>query len=290
MNKLRGINQRAVVTGADGGMGRVISRHLASAGYNVLMLCHSFEKGDKCRRQLMEETGNKDIELRTVELASLSDVCRVARTLVEEGKPIALLMNNAARICPMYERTEEGFEKTFVINYLAPYVLTRRLMPLFRSGTRIVNMSSLAIHFGRITYPDIFYYGGKRGRYHRLAAYSNSKLALWWMTLALSGMLKGKGITVNAADPGVVSTNMLVMHNVVIDTLCNLLFRPFTRSAERGARTAVSLLLSPAFSDKAGCLFAGEKSIRLPSRLTSPDNYRKLWDETEHLCQLNHFL
>lgn len=280
----------AVVTGADGGMGRVICRQLALAGYHLLMLCHSREKGEKCRRQLIEETGNKQIDLRTVELASLSDVCRVARDIVDEGIPITLLMNNAARICPTYERTEEGFENTVAVNYLAPYVLTRRLTPLFRQGTRIVNMASLSIHFGRITYPDFFYYGEKKGRYHRLAAYSNSKLALWQMTLALSEQLKEQGITVNAADPGVVSTNILVMHNLVIDTLCNYLFRPFIRPAEKGAGTAVSLLLNSDLSQVTGQLFSGDKRVRLSSRLENPEAYHKLWYETDRICRINHFL
>lgn len=287
-NKLE--KKRAIITGADGGMGHVITKQLALAGYNVLMLCHSFEKGDKCRRQLIKETGNNQIELRTVELSSLSDVHRLSQEIVKENIPVDLLMNNAARICTTYERTEEGFEKTIAINYLAPYILTYNLLPLLHAGSRIVNMSSLTARFGKITLPDFFYYGGRKEHFHRLTAYSNSKLALWWMTIAMSEKVKKRGITVNAADPGVVSTNILSMHNPLVDTLCNSLFRPFTRSVEKGAQTALFLLLSPEVKDMTGQTVAGRKIVRLPKRLLNSENYQELWTETERICRNNHFI
>lgn len=290
MQDIPSIKQRAIITGADGGMGHVITRQLAAAGYKVVMLCHSAEKGGRCRRQIIEETGNKNITLKTVELASLADVRRIAQEIVREGIPIDLLMNNAARICTAYELTDEGFEKTWAINYLAPYVLTRCLLPLLHPGSRIVNMASIAIHFGKITYPDVFRYGEKHGHFHRLKAYSNSKLALWWFTLALAEKLQGQGITVNAADPGVVSTNILSMHNPLIDTLCNYLFRPFIRPVEKGAQTALYLLRDISVQGVSGRLFANQKCVRLSRQLSSPSNYHKLWDETERICIQKHIL
>lgn len=94
---------------------------------------------------------------------------------------------------------------------MGPYLLTRKLIPLMVRGARIVNMVSCTYAIGKLDFPD-FFHRGKTGTFWRIPVYSNTKLALLLFTFELSEQLREKGISVNAADPGIVSTDIITMH------------------------------------------------------------------------------
>ena len=89
------MSKLAIITGADGGMGTEITRAVAQAGYHVIMLCYTLFKGEERKNQLILETGNKEIEVRQVDLSSMASVTNIAEDLLGRGKHIDLLMNNA---------------------------------------------------------------------------------------------------------------------------------------------------------------------------------------------------
>ena len=80
------------------------------------------------------------------------------------------------------------------MNYVGPYLLTRKLIPAMVRGARIVNMVSCTYAIGRIELPD-FFHRGKVGEFWRIPVYSNTKLALLLFTIELSKLLRDKGIT-----------------------------------------------------------------------------------------------
>ena len=203
------MSKLAVITGADGGMGKEITRAVAEAGYHVIMLCYTLFKGEERKNQMILETGNKEIEVRQVDLSSMASVINVADGLLGRGKHIDLLMNNAGTMSTHLMQTEDGLERTVAVNYVAPFLLTMRLLPLMGKGSRIVNMVSCTYSLGHIT--SDFFSRGKSGSFWRIPIYSNTKLALWLFTRELSERVKDSGITVNAADPGIVSTNIIRM-------------------------------------------------------------------------------
>ena len=200
----------AVITGADGGMGTEITRAAAKAGYRIVMACYRPEKAEKVKDMLVRDTGNPHIEVLGVDLSSLASVAAFAEILLKRGDAVGLLMNNAGTMETERRITEDGLERTVSVNYVAPYLLTRKLLPLMGEGSRIVNMVSCTYSIGKIT-PE-FLIRGKRGSFWRIPVYSNTKLALWLFTRELSERLKAEGITVNAADPGIVSTDIITMH------------------------------------------------------------------------------
>lgn len=71
------MSKLAVITGADGGMGKEITRAVAEAGYHVIMLCYTLFKGEERKNQMILETGNKEIEVRQVDLSSMASVINV---------------------------------------------------------------------------------------------------------------------------------------------------------------------------------------------------------------------
>ena len=273
------MSKLAIITGADGGMGTEITRAVAQAGYHVIMLCYTLFKGEERKNQLILETGNKEIEVRQVDLSSMASVTNIAEDLLGRGKHIDLLMNNAGTMSSGgLITTEDGLEYTVAVNYVAPFLLTLKLLPLMGQGTRIVNMVSCTYSIGKIT-PE-FFVRGKRGSFWRIPVYSNTKLALWLFTRELSERLKAEGITVNAADPGIVSTDIITMHKW-FDPLTDIFFRPFIRKPKKGASTAIGLLLDEKEAGVTGQLYVNNHRKNLSDKYTNHVQKEQLWEVTE---------
>ena len=271
----------AVITGADGGMGMEITRAVAIAGYKVIMVCRDPEIAEEKRQLIMRETGNIALEIVPVNLASLSSTASFANELLQRGEVITLLMNNAGTMETRRCITEDGLERTVSVNYVAPYLLTRKLLPLMGEGSRIVNMVSCTYAIGQLDFPDLFL-RGKKGAFWRIPIYSNTKLALTLFTIALSKKVKEKGIIVNAADPGIVSTKIITMH-MWFDPLTDLFFRPFIRTPRQGAATAISLLLDEDAGKRTGTLNVSCHPKQLSEKFFHHVQMKELWDRTEEI-------
>ena len=271
----------AVITGADGGMGMEITRAVAIAGYKVIMVCRDPEIAEEKRQLIMRETGNIALEIVPVNLASLSSTASFANELLQRGEAITLLMNNAGTMETRRCITEDGLERTVSVNYVAPYLLTRKLLPLMGKGSRIVNMVSCTYAIGKLDFPD-FFLRGKKGAFWRIPIYSNTKLALTLFTIALSKKVKEKGIIVNAADPGIVSTKIITMH-MWFDPLTDIFFRPFIRTPRQGAATAISLLLDEDAGKRTGTLNVSCHPKQLSEKFFHHVQMKELWDKTEDI-------
>ena len=271
----------AVITGADGGMGMEITCAVATAGYKVIMACRDPEIAEEKRQLIMRETGNIALEIVPVNLASLSSTASFANELLQRGEVITLLMNNAGTMETRRCITEDGLERTVSVNYVAPYLLTRKLLPLMGEGSRIVNMVSCTYAIGKLDFPD-FFLRGKKGAFWRIPIYSNTKLALTLFTIALSKKVKEKGIIVNAADPGIVSTKIITMH-MWFDPLTDIFFRPFIRTPRQGAATAISLLLDEDAGKRTGTLNVSCHPKQLSEKFFHHVQMKELWDKTEEI-------
>ena len=192
-------------------------------------------------------------------------------------------MNNAGTMETERRITEDGLERTVSVNYVGPYLLTRKLLPLMGEGSRIVNMVSCTYAIGHLDFPD-FFLRGKKGGFWRIPIYSNTKLALTLFTIDLASRVKHKGIVVNAADPGIVSTNIITMH-MWFDPLTDILFRPFIRTPRKGAATAVGLLLDEDAGKRTGTLNASCRPKSLSEKYTRHVQMEELWERTESIVK-----
>ena len=272
------MKKTAVITGADGGMGSEITKAVAMAGYHVIMVCYTSFKGEEKRSRIILDTGNEDIEVVQADLSSMESVVDAVDKIKDKTPSVELLMNNAGTMCTHYVRTEDGFEHTVAVNYLAPYLLTRRLLPIMHEGSRIVNMISCTYAIGKIG--PHFFTKGREGSFFRIPIYSNTKLALWLFTREMSERVKGRGITVNAADPGIVSTNIIRMDEW-FDPLTDIFFRPFIRTPRQGAETAIRLLLDEQFGNLTGRMFASSKEKKVSEKYMHHPQTKELWKITE---------
>lgn len=272
------MKKTAVITGADGGMGSEITKAVAMAGYHVIMVCYTSFKGEEKRSRIILDTGNEDIEVVQADLSSMESVVDAVDKIKDKTPSVELLMNNAGTMCTHYVRTEDGFEHTVAVNYLAPYLLTRRLLPIMHEGSRIVNMISCTYAIAKIG--PHFFTKGREGSFFRIPVYSNTKLALWLFTREMSERVKGRGITVNAADPGIVSTNIIRMDEW-FDPLTDIFFRPFIRTPRQGAETAIRLLLDEQFGNLTGRMFASSKEKKVSEKYIHHPQTKELWKMTE---------
>lgn len=276
------MKKTAVITGADGGMGSEITRAVAEAGYRVIMICRDSDSGNKRKEEIINTTGNIDIEVVETNLSSLSSIMKSTEIIRNTVKSIDLLMNNAGTMATHYHTTADGIEDTVAVNYVAPYLLTRRLLPIMHKGTRIVNMVSCTYAIGK-TGPN-FFTRGTEGSFWRIPIYSNTKFALWLFTRKLSLLLEERGITVNASDPGIVSTNIIRMH-MWFDPLTDIFFRPFIRKPRKGADTAIRLLLNSEYDNCSGDMYASGKKRNLKPKYLNHPQMDELWNNTEKMLK-----
>jgi NAD(P)-dependent dehydrogenase (short-subunit alcohol dehydrogenase family) len=193
----------AVVTGASDGIGLGLAGRLARAGAEVIMPVRNAAKGAAAVARI-----RGDVSIRALDLASLESVAALAATLNAEGRPIHLLVNNAAVMMPATRHTTtDSFELQFGTNHLGHVALVARILPLLRAGhARVTTQSSIAARTGKIDFDDL----QSERRYSALRAYSQSKLATMLFALELDrrSHALGWGITSNVAHPGLTSTNL----------------------------------------------------------------------------------
>lgn len=273
----------AIVTGADGGMGTEITKAVATAGYHVVMACYCPSKAEAVCQRLRQETGNEAIEVRGIDLASLASVAAFADGILQMNKPLSLLMNNAGTMETGRHITVDGLERTVSVNYVGPYLLTRKLTPLMHAGSRVVNMVSCTYAIGHLDFPD-FFQRGRKGGFWRIPVYSNTKLALALFTIDLAARLRERGIVVNAADPGIVSTNIITMQ-MWFDPLTDILFRPFIRTPRQGADTAIRLLLDEETGQRTGTINLSGRAKRLSDKYIHHRQMAELWQRTEDIVR-----
>lgn len=271
----------AIITGADGGMGFEETRAVAQAGYHTIMACYSPKLAEPKCRQLIEETGNRHIEVIGLDLASLQSVSHFAGQIRDRFAEVHLLMNNAGTMETGRHITVDGLERTASVNYVGPYLLTRLLLPLMKAGARIVNMASCVYLLGKLDFPE-FFEKGRKGAFWRIPVYSNTKLAITLFTMSLAKKVKEKGITVNAVDPGVVNTGIIRMQ-MFFDPITDLVFRPLIRTPRQGADTAIHLLLDNDVTGQTGTFNRSRKIINIGEKYTNHRQMEDLWKQTEHI-------
>ncbi|HWD78121.1 MAG TPA: SDR family oxidoreductase [Kribbella sp.] len=198
-----------VVTGANSGTGKEATKRLAAAGARVVMAVRTPSKGEAARAEILAEQPDAQLEVRRIDLADLASVQEFAEQLSADESHLDLLVNNAGVMTPPSRlTTKDGFELQFGSNYLGPFALTVRLLPLILAAPapRIATMSSGAAYLGKIGFDNLQW---ERG-YRPTSAYAQSKLADLMLSnhLAKLSVDRGWGLVSVAAHPGYTRTNL----------------------------------------------------------------------------------
>ena len=213
---------------------------------------------------------------------SLVSVRQLAQTILSRYTHLDVLVNNAGLFINSFQRTVDGYEETFAVNHLAPFLLTNLLLDHLKASVqaRIINVSSAAHQGAKMHFDALNVEQG----YNGWRAYSQSKLANILFTYELAERLQSSNLTANCLHPGFVASNFGRDRNGIIGTLLGL-SQIFALTPERGAETQVYLASAPEVARVSGKYF--EKKVAVAS---SPASYDKasqhtLWHRSEQMVQ-----
>lgn len=279
-----------LVTGATDGIGQATARALAEQGGQVVVHGRDREKTAETIAEIVATTGNEAVSSVLADFASLAAVREMATAIRETHGRLDVLINNAGAMFISRQETADGFEKTFQVNHLAPFLLTNLLLGLLRQTTamygeaRIVNVSSDAHQGKRLDFEDL--QNGQR--YRGMDVYGQSKLANLYFTFELARRLAGSGVTANALHPGFVGTNIgannIPLAGGLLKRVINLFAR---RDPEKGAETSVYLATSPEVGGVSGRYFVDCEAVP-PSRVARDEAAAaRLWARSAEMVGLD---
>jgi len=266
-----------VVTGATAGIGKETALGLAKLGATVVIVARDPEKAARTVDEISRAADNRHVEWVRADFASLDSVRAAAADIRTRHGAIHVLVNNAGVANKHRTLSKDGYELTFAVNHLAPFLLTRELLPLLRAGapSRIVNVSSGAEGYGPIDFDDLQTEKGYRG----FPVYGRTKLMNVLFTYELSSRLSGTGVTVNCLHPGAVATDMLRQ----LPRWLYAVISPFLRTPEQGAETPVFLASSPSVEGVSGGYYEKQKAKRSSRRSYDVSARQRLWAISEAL-------
>jgi len=247
----------AVLTGGSSGIGRWIALGLARAGLHLVMIARDPARAAATRAWLGAQVAGAEPEIVTADLSLLAAARAAAAAIAARHSRITLLVNNAGLIAPRRILTAEGHELVLAVNHLAPFVLTRALLPALEAAApaRVVNIGSTASDHARIDPDDL---EGARG-WGVMRAYGQSKLALMMASLDWAEQLAGTGVTCNVVHPGLVATE--IARHLPFGTLAWRLGRPFMLSPRQGADTPLYVALAPDLATVSGRYFKRRRQV-----------------------------
>jgi NAD(P)-dependent dehydrogenase (short-subunit alcohol dehydrogenase family) len=272
----------AVVTGASSGIGLHTAIGLARTGMRVIMGGRDRDRTEAARRLVSERSGSARIDIALADFSRLGDVRRLADEILAGHNRLDVLVNNAGLFSPHYRLSADGFELTFAVNHLAPFLLTNLLLDRLKASApaRIVLVASEAHRRNRIDVGDL-----TRPRdWTMIPAYGRSKLCNILFTRELASRLDPNEVVATSLHPGMVATGIGQRGGLL--ELGWRVLKPFMISPEKGAETPVFLATAP--DPK---FFHGGYAIR--KSLTQPDPAaldsglaRRLWEESARLVGL----
>jgi NAD(P)-dependent dehydrogenase (short-subunit alcohol dehydrogenase family) len=241
--------RRAVVTGANSGIGVETARALASAGAEVTLAVRNVEAGRQVAASIEERTGNSGIFVEPLELDDPGSVQAFVRRW---RGPLNILVNNAGVMAEPLQRTKEGWEHQFATNYLGHFGLAMGLHDALSQGVpaRVVALTSSGHFFSPVVFDDLHF---DRRAYDPWLAYGQSKTAIVLFAVEASRRWAADGITANAVMPGGIRTNLQQYQSgpewEAIDAAYDW------KSVEEGAATSVFVATSPLLAGIGGRYF-----------------------------------
>jgi len=236
-----------LITGANTGIGRETARALAARGARLHLACRSQDAGRRTIEEITAETGNRELELLSLDLGDLDSVRRCADAFLSTGEPLHVLINNAG-LAGAHGMSASGFEIAFGTNHVGPFLLTSLLLDRLRSSApaRIVNVASVA-HYNA---PGIDWEAvRKRTRsFTGMREYSTSKLANVLHAQELARRVDGADVTTYALHPGTIASDIWRR----VPWPVRPLMTRRMQSPEQGARTSLYCATSPDVAGETG--------------------------------------
>jgi retinol dehydrogenase 14 len=278
------LGKTVLITGGTGGIGKATAIGLASLGARVGLTGHDRVRAEAAAASIARESRNAAVDVFVADMSSQAEVRRMAGEVLASYPRLDVLLNNVGGFWAHRRVTADGLEHTLAVNHLAPFLLTNLLLErlVASAPARIVTVSSGAHSMGKIDFDDLM---GER-KYSGQRAYNQSKLANVMFTYELARRLDGTGVTANAMHPGVTRTGFGAEDSARGMATVMAVLRPFMRSPEQGADTAVFLASSPEADGFSGRYFASRKAKKSSKASYDIAAAARLWEVSADLVGL----
>ncbi len=266
--------QTIIVTGGNAGIGKAIVAALAQMQMHVVIVSRDRSKGDATVKDILIANPGASIDLVVGDLGSIQGTRKLADELLERFPAIHVLINNAGVWMTHKEINPDGLEVTFMVNHLAPFLLSNLLLERLKANTpaRIVNVNAGLYVNGKLDLEKTPY--GQD--FSPIGTYANTKLCNVLFTTEFAQRIEGMGVTINAVHPGVIRTNLGVTPGIV-GWLLKLVKRSWA-SPEEGAQAPVWLATDPELAQVNGKYFDLKVQAALSSNACDENLARQLWD------------
>ncbi|MFD4440106.1 SDR family NAD(P)-dependent oxidoreductase [Nocardia sp. NPDC058519] len=258
------VDRTVLVTGGTDGLGRELAVRLGAAGARLILHGRNADRAAAVAAEVAAASGHTP-EIILADLSRLAEVDRLADEIIARTSRLDVLVNNAGtggRPDRKRELTADGNELLWAVNHLAPYRLTRRLLPLLRTSSpaRVVNVASAGQQEIDLDEPT------PEHDFDVYPAYCRAKLAMIMATIEYAEELDGTGVTVNALHPATLMATTMVLESGVT---------PISTVAE-GADATLRLICDPVLSQTTGRYFDGTGQSRPHSQAMDPRARRRL--------------
>ena len=268
-----------LITGATAGIGETAAQALAVQGHELIIVGRNPQKTTGVVEHIRAQTGNNDIHGLLADFSDLQQIRQLAEQVKTKFSKLDVLINNAGTYFGKREKTKYDAEKTFVVNHLAPFLLTNLLLDHLQDHARIINVSSNAHYSGILDLNDLnlskFYFG--------LTAYQRSKLANVLFTYELARRLAGTTITVNALHPGLIATDIFRRNYGILGPLIKWIISRYAITLEAGADNTVFLAASAEVEGVTGKYFVKRNAVTSAPLSYDQDLAKRLWEVSEKL-------
>ena len=274
-----------LVTGGTDGIGRAVALGLADAGDRVLVVGRDRDRGQQLLADLHERAPGREHAFLPADLASLADTSRLADAIATTTPRLDALVCCAGVLALTPEWTDEGLERSFVLNYLGRFLLARRLLPMLTESAsgRIVLVANAGVYPDTLDLDDLQHRRGKRG----LAVSGRTQFANDLLATELADRLRDTAVEVSCVFPGRVKT--AVFRNArgvpwILRMLALAIQRVSAMTPEAAAKTPLFLAHSPDAVGTSG-RFWGPHLVerRVPERALRTDRRAALWHASEAL-------
>ena len=239
------------------------------------MTARNLQLAEKVRGDIVSKTGNPNIHLIIADLSSFQNVVSLTQKFKDQFENLDILVNNAGIFLSEYRENTEGYEIQWSVNYLAHYLLTRRLLDLLvkSKDSRVINVSSNAHFRGQINFEDL---NGKTN-YQGFTAYSQSKLANVLFSKELAARQTGTNVSSYSLHPGVVRTGIGNKNNRSWMSWIWKMAKPFMISPSKGAKTII-YLASAQIAGLSGLYFVNSQPHPSSDLSLDKELASRLWD------------
>jgi NAD(P)-dependent dehydrogenase (short-subunit alcohol dehydrogenase family) len=261
-----------LITGANSGIGKETAKALAKMNAIVVMLCRDKARGEEAKKEIIEQTGNKNVDLILCDLSSQEAIREFVSEFKNKYQNLHVLINNAGVMLKNRELSVDGFEMNFAVHVIGPFLLTNLLLDILKNSapSRIINVTSAAHRTAKMDLEDL---QSENKKYRLFTVYGRSKLQEMLLSYELSRKLEGTGVTANTVHPGVVATNLGRDQSKFSQWFARKIFK----SPEEGAETSIYLASSPDVEGITGKYFINKEPRQSSEESYNEEHAQKLW-------------